>query len=309
MTPAEEGQAPNHREEEAEWKHDPDKDRDYRYRLYEHDPDKDRDYRYRHYEHDHDRDRDDHHRHHEPHRPYRPYDSTSMAHPAVPMGSSSSNKPPLRAIHVSLAMMPAGIDKWLTGLIRHTDPRRLKFLRCVVTSDQVDLRQLARTGIPVEIGGRESIRRASADCDVLIISDPGERPDWVAEVRSKLNVFVAHGDGPWTRDRMEMLAPAIHHVIAVSNRVVETVCQGFPTTMIPNGVDPVHLTRSRPRHEVRASMGFGPDDFVLGYVGRFSPEKNPGAAIEAVTLLPPRFKALWSDSGCSGRSFWNAQMR
>jgi glycosyltransferase involved in cell wall biosynthesis len=189
-------------------------------------------------------------------------------------------------------MIPAGIDQWLAGLIRHSDPRRLRFVRCVVTTDHVDMRQLARVGIPVEIGGRESIKRASQDCDVLLISDPGEDPDWVEEIRPGLSVFVAHGDGPWTRARMERLAPSIDHVIAVSHRVRDTVCAGFPSTLIANGVDPVHLTRSKPIAETRASMGFGPSDFVLGFVGRFSPEKNPSAVIDAVAGLPPHFKAM-----------------
>ena len=164
---------------------------------------------------------------------------------------------PLRVIHVSLAMLPAGIDKWLTALIRHSDPRRLEFLRCVVTSQYVDWKQLARVGVPVEVGRRDSIRRACADCDLLLISDPGEAPDWVEDVAAKLCVFVAHGDGPWTRLRMERLASVVHHVVAVSGRVQRTVCDGFPCTVIPNGVDPLHLARCRPKA--------APDDLHEGH--------------------------------------------
>jgi Glycosyl transferases group 1 len=207
-------------------------------------------------------------------------------------GAPVPGKEPLRVIHVSNVMLPAGIDNWLTGLIRYSDPRRIRFLRCVVTTDQVDMSQLSLMGIPVEIGGRESVRRACLDSDVLLISDPGDEPDWVDEIRANLRVFVAHGDGPWTRARMERLAPAIDHVIAVSHQVHETVCEGFPTTVILNGVDPVHLTRSKPHHEVRAALGFQPSDFVIGFVGRFSAEKNPYAVIEAVAGLPSHFKAL-----------------
>jgi glycosyltransferase involved in cell wall biosynthesis len=204
---------------------------------------------------------------------------------------------PLRVIHVSSVMVPAGIDKWLTALVRHSDPRRLKFLRCVVTSNNVDWKQLTRVGIPVEIGRRDSIRRACEDCDVLLISDPGEATEWVGDVCAKLCVYVAHGDGEWTRTRMERQAPAIHHVVAVSNRVQQTVCNGFSSTVIPNGVDPLDLARSRPRHEVRSSLGFRPDDFVLGFVGRFSFEKNPFAVIDAVAQLPLHFKTLFVGFG------------
>ncbi|WP_435006696.1 glycosyltransferase family 4 protein [Tundrisphaera lichenicola] len=203
-----------------------------------------------------------------------------------------SSKVPLRVIHVTLAMIPAGIDRWLTALIRYADPNRIKFLRCVVTTDLVDRNQLSRVGVPVEIGGRDSIRRASQDCDILLISDPGDDPDWVDEIRPGQGVFVAHGDGSWTRKRMEKLAPAIDHVIAVSHQVQESICDGFSSTVITNGVDPIHLTRSRPLDEFRAGLGFQPSDFVVGFVGRFSPEKNPSAVIEALAGLPPHFKAL-----------------
>jgi glycosyltransferase involved in cell wall biosynthesis len=199
---------------------------------------------------------------------------------------------PLRVIHASWSMTPAGIDRWLTGLIRYSEPRRVKFLRCVVLGGHVDWKQLARVGVPVEVGQRDSMLRACEDCDVLLVSDPGEQPEWVEQVRAPLCVFVAHGDGDWTRRRLDRLAPAIHHVIAVSRLVQAAVCNGFPSTVIPNGVDPLHLTRCRPRHEVRASLGFRPDDFVLGFVGRFSPEKRPFAVVEAVARLPHHFKAL-----------------
>ncbi|MDR3639219.1 MAG: glycosyltransferase family 4 protein [Isosphaeraceae bacterium] len=227
-----------------------------------------------------------------PYDQYRSSGRTSRRERSYPAAQGTPPSGALRVIHVSSMMVPAGIDKWLTGLIRHADPRRLKFVRCVVTSEHVDWKQLVRVGVPVEIGGRDSVRRASEDCDVLLISDPGPNPNWVDDVRAKLCVIVAHGDGPWTRDRLECMAPVVHHVVAVSPRVQQAVCNGFPCTVIPNGVDPLHLTRSRPRDVVRASLGFRPGDFVLGFVGRFSPEKNPFAVIEAVARLPLHFKAL-----------------
>jgi glycosyltransferase involved in cell wall biosynthesis len=207
-------------------------------------------------------------------------------------GAPLPARDPLRVIHVNVAMFPAGIDKWLTALVRCSDPRRVKFLRCVVTGDHIDRKQIARVGVPVEIGRRDSIRRACEDCDVLLVSDPGETPDWVEDVQAKLCVFVAHGEWSWSRARLDWMAAVVHHVVAVSSGVQRAVCGGYPSTVIPNGVDPRHLTRSRPRVEVRASLGFRPDDFVLGFVGRFAPEKNPFAVIEAVARLPLHFKLL-----------------
>ena len=44
---------------------------------------------------------------------------------------------------------------------------------------------------------------------------------------------------------------------------------------------------------MRATLGFGPDDFVLGFVGRFVEEKRPQLLVDIVSRLPPPFKALF----------------
>ncbi|MCH5375254.1 MAG: glycosyltransferase family 4 protein, partial [Planctomycetes bacterium] len=62
--------------------------------------------------------------------------------------------------------------------------------------------------------------------------------------------------------------------------------------VILNGIDTARLGQTRSRQQVRASLGFQPDDFVLGYVGRLSPEKRAERVIRATAQLPPNFKAL-----------------
>jgi glycosyltransferase involved in cell wall biosynthesis len=200
---------------------------------------------------------------------------------------------PLRVGHVGQFLMRGGIEMWLKGLIRHSSPERLQFVRCVATSNiYSDLRMAAELGIPVEIGGRDSVRRLAADCDVLLCSGPAEVAEWLADVRPRLTVFIAHGTAPPYRTLLERCGSIVDHVVAVSNRVRETTCGNFPCTVIPNGIDVAHIAHSRSRDEVRHGMGFGRDDYVLGYVGRFSWEKRPRTVIEAVAQLPPRFKAL-----------------
>ena len=67
---------------------------------------------------------------------------------------------------------------------------------------------------------------------------------------------------------------------------------GLPLTVIPNGIDAARLARTRPRDEARAALGFGPDDFIVGYVGRLAPEKRVHLILEAVAALPSAFKVL-----------------
>ncbi len=200
---------------------------------------------------------------------------------------------PLRVGHVGQFMMRGGIEMWLKGLIRHTRPERLRFVRCVATSsDYCDPRMAADLGIAVEIGRRDSVRRLAADCDVLLCSGPADAAEWLADFRPKLTVFVAHGDAPPYRALLQRCGTIIDHVVAVSGGVRDTVCGEFPCTVIPNGIDVAHIAPTRSRAEVRRDLGFVPEDFVLGYVGRFSWEKRPKTVIEAVAKLPPRFKAL-----------------
>jgi glycosyltransferase involved in cell wall biosynthesis len=81
-------------------------------------------------------------------------------------------------------------------------------------------------------------------------------------------------------------------VIAVSARVKERVCHGFPTTTILNGVDASRLAQQRSRTAMREQLNFAPGDFVVGSVGRFTREKQMHLLIEAVARLPRHFKLL-----------------
>jgi glycosyltransferase involved in cell wall biosynthesis len=189
-------------------------------------------------------------------------------------------------------MVRAGIETWLKALLRYINPQYVRFERCVVTSPLNDHRVMREMPVPVEVGQQASVRRAAQDCDVLLVSGPAEVAEWLGPDRPPLCVFMAHGDGHWSRNILERCAPAVEHVIAVSQSVQRQVCNGFPSTVIYNGLDTAHLTRSAPRDEVRGRLGFGPDDFVLGSVMRFSTEKHPEVLIEAIARLPRRYKLL-----------------
>ncbi len=204
----------------------------------------------------------------------------------------SHGQSPLRVIHVTTCAAQGGIEQWLQSLMKFADPSRLKFVRCVVTGDCVDPQVAKGYRVPLEFGGKESVLRACRDCDVLLISDPAGIATYAHELDPPVCVMVAHGDGHWTRSRLHWMSPAIDHVVAVSELVKQIVCDGFPTTVIHNGVDAGRLAASMGRDAARAKFGFRSDDFVLGWCGRFSEEKNPFAIIEAIARLPANFKAL-----------------
>ncbi|HUY32311.1 MAG TPA: glycosyltransferase family 4 protein [Pirellulales bacterium] len=200
---------------------------------------------------------------------------------------------PLRVIHVGQSMVRAGVEQWLKSLTRFLDPRRVRLVRAIVTApDMIDPTVVPEMLVPVEIGQAAAVVRAARECDLLLCWGPAELGAWLAPCRPKLCVFVAHGEGIWTRRILQGCAPVLDHVVAVSRRVRERVAHDVPATVIHNGVDSAHIARSRSRQAARHALGFDGRDFVLGYVGRFSPEKRVHAVLEAVALLPPHFKIL-----------------
>lgn len=216
-------------------------------------------------------------------------------------GSSAAPARPLRVTHVGQSMVRAGIENWLKGLMRFLDRRRVQVVKCIATAaNEIDPSVAAEMGVPVEVGGADCVRRAAHDSDVLLCWGPRDLGQWLAPLPPKLCVFVAHGEGYWTRQILEGCKPVIDHVIAVSRRVKDRVADGLPTTVIPNGVDLAHLARTRPSAAVREELGFQSDDFVLGYVGRFSDEKRPHLLVDAVARLPAPFKALFVGWGPLG---------
>jgi glycosyltransferase involved in cell wall biosynthesis len=234
----------------------------------------------------------------------KPYDLTASADLGVAAsfgGSSAAAARPLRVTHVGQSMVRAGIENWLKGLMRFLDRRRVQVVRCIATAaNEIDPSVAAEMGVPVEAGGADCVRAAARDSDVLLCWGPRDLGNWLAPARPRLCVFVAHGEGYWTRHILEGCKPVIDHVVAVSRRVKDAVADGLPTTIIPNGVDLAQLARTRPAAAVRAGLGFRADDFVLGYIGRFSDEKRPHLLVDAVARLPVPFKALFVGWGPLG---------
>ncbi len=71
-------------------------------------------------------------------------------------------------------------------------------------------------------------------------------------------------------------------------------------SVVGRGVDAQRFDPARRSAAMRESWGAGPDDLVLGYVGRLAPEKNLGvalAAFEAVKAVQPRARLVFVGDG------------
>lgn len=236
---------------------------------------------------------------------YRSFDATSSwvaawdAAPSAPNNGRRRRPRPLQVVHVGPCMLRGGSEQWLINLVRFLDPSRIQLSRCIVgLSHLIDPKVVADLGVPVEVGQAESVQQAARECDVVVFWGLPLK-EWLGDVRPKLCVYIAHGEGDWTRETLESSHSVVDHVVAVSRRAQERVCNGTPSTVIANGVDTAHLTRTVSREQMRQSLGFRPGDFVLGFIGRFSSEKRPHVIVDAVAQLPRNFKALFVGWGAA----------
>ena len=205
---------------------------------------------------------------------------------------SARNGPPLRAVSVGPSLVRAGAELWLFSFSRFVNPNRVRLQRAILTNPKwVDPQCVAELPVPVEIGQSESVQRAARECDVMLCWGLGI-DEFLDGVRPKLCVFVAHGEGPWTKAKLQASSRSVDHVVAVSERTRRLACDGIPATVIHNGIDTSRLGQTRSRCAVREALGFSPGDFVLGYVGRFSSEKCVSRLVHATAELPRNFKLL-----------------
>lgn len=205
----------------------------------------------------------------------------------------------LSVTHVGPCMLHGGAEQHLLSLAMFLDPQRAVIERCIVTqANQCDPDVARSLGIPVVIGGKEAVREAAKKSDVLLYW--GVALDkWLGDCRPPLCVYLAHGESHWTRQLLRDSSRVTDHSIAVSRRAQKAVCEGFPSTVIHNGIDTARLANSRSRRDSRTQLGYRDDDFVLGIVARYSPEKRIELLIETIARLPSNFKML--AVGCGPR--------
>ena len=203
-------------------------------------------------------------------------------------------------IHVGPCFMNGGVEQQTMSLAKFLNPQRVRFVKCLVTNpDHLCPQAIAAMPVPVEFCDPSEIHLAASECDVMLLWGDGYN-EFLKPARPPLCVFVAHGESWWTAKTLENSSRVIDHAIAVSLSVKECACANTPTTTIMNGVDLAHLGHTRSPAAVREELGFAPQDFVLGSVGRFSQEKRMPLLIEAVARLPRQFKLLLVGHGARG---------
>ena len=212
-------------------------------------------------------------------------------------GSRWSPGRSLKVVHVGPCLYRGGAEIWLQQALRFFDPAQVQVTKTIATEPHlIDPDFSAEIPIPVEVGRGEAIRQAAAECDVLLCWGVA-LDELLGKHGRKLPcacVGIAHGEGWFTRQQLEQSRHYLDHVIAVSEAARQGACHGLgvPTSVVSNGVDTARLAWTGPRDDMRRSLGFATQDFVVGYVGRLSPEKRVSLVLDALGELPASYKGL-----------------
>jgi glycosyltransferase involved in cell wall biosynthesis len=159
---------------------------------------------------------------------------------------------------------------------------------------------LFRAMMPVEEHGRPAVRKVARRAEALLC--------WGAYPLMNLThgfagpvAFVGHGQGTFDRNAALATLPGATHWAAVAEASVPPILEvGVPRekiAVIHNGIDPGRCKQTMPRAEVREMLGVKDGEFLVGYVGRMVPEKNPRGVAEAVAMLPKHYRAVFVGDG------------
>jgi glycosyltransferase involved in cell wall biosynthesis len=210
---------------------------------------------------------------------------------AAPLHQLRTPDQPLRCGVLTPALLLGGAERWIIALLEQTDPRIAWRGVALTEPHRID------PGIGAEVEricpvllGKAAAARLAARCDVLVIWGlPGWwellPPDYPGRV-----VLVAHGGDAWTSE-IFVGSERAHYLALVSEiaRLSLAPHEQARAQVIYNAVDPARVVPQRSWEAVRAGWGVAPEARVLGFLGRFSGEKDPLALARTVRYLPPEW--------------------
>lgn len=131
-------------------------------------------------------------------------------------------------------------------------------------------------------------------CDVLLTWAVPDLAGLIGDFPGRV-VAISHGDGQWLRSRLHPSCDRATDFVAVSREAANAFPDSVRDRVViqPAGIEIDRISPSRPRDEIRSEWGVRPDQIALGYVGRFSPEKNPLHLARIVAGLSDRYVAVY----------------
>ena len=213
---------------------------------------------------------------------------------------------PLRIVHIDTGLVLRGGQRQLLKLARQL--RQRGHGQILVCREGGELEACARAeefssfSLPLHDPGyahgilqlRQRLR--GAPCDILHAHDGrGQTLAWLASVGMPVRRVASRRVTFLPRQRWTHRVKYAHTcdaVIAVSDFIRQwAIGCGVPPSkivLIPDGIEfPPDQPSCETRAQARARWGFGPNEFLIGHLGAFTPEKGQGVALKAFRLLTP----------------------
>lgn len=213
-----------------------------------------------------------------------------------------------------------GAERWVVSLAKFADPSRLQWTGVVVSGwggidgplcaelaqhAEVHTHEMPVNGHPllhrrslkhcsrVHRTFPEALRHVTRRADVLVTWGGVDIGGWAKHVGVPV-VLASHST---ESDGRTSPITGATHLAAVSEAAADYFKgrpgDERPVAVIYNGADRQRCVTDGARCPQRAAWRVAGREIVIGYIGRQSSEKNPRAAIDAITRLPPRYKAVY----------------
>ena len=214
-----------------------------------------------------------------------------------PKYAFKSPEPEVRVGFVTPSLVhPGGAERWIEMLINYWSGKVKCSGICVTGPTRSwEIVQELELLCPVMFG-EESLDILFERSDVIIAWGLAELPEIISSFKGKL-ILVSHGSCVWTKRIMTICAPLADVCVAVSEVSRLTFPESQPVRVIHNGIDPSRVLSDKTREACREAIGLKPGEIAVGYMGRYSFEKNPTAAAIAVRWLGKPYRAVFVGGG------------
>lgn len=208
----------------------------------------------------------------------------------------------IRVSFLTPTLTLGGAERWITSLARHLPAQsdhRITVPLIAVVNDvpierSLECEREAGRYAPI-VHGREALDALAAQSDVIVVWGV-QSLEGLPPFRGPV-VFVGHGHCQWTVKSVQGCLPRVTHWTAVSQAATLSFPEPRRVTVIHNGVESDRCVPTVSREAMRAAWGLAPEEVAVGYVGRFSPEKNPADCARAVRVLGKPYRAVYAGNG------------
>lgn len=225
---------------------------------------------------------------------------------------------PVRVAFLTPSLEMGGAERWMVSMAKHCDPMKVQWVGTALspgasakpelTSQLVNYMPLLG---PAEKGDHDSpdiqrfasmeevLKRIASNADVIVTWGFQSVGRFTDELDLPI-VYVSHSSGGWTAEALQSSESQCTHYAAVSETAKAPFSEDIRSQVriLHNGIETDRCQVTVSRTAYRHQRGIPEQAVAIGYVGRFSYEKNPLAAALAVKRLQnPNVCAVYCGEG------------